>query len=201
MKTTQKAILKDTLSLVAITLVAALLLALIFQLTKDQIAKAENEERLESFRVVFSGAEAFYPMNAEKLSAWQQQNPKSGVLEGYETADGEGNRTGLVLSVVSHSGYGGDIVLSAGFKKDGTITGVKVTSMSETSGLGANCTNEKWISQFSGKTAYPIGFVKDGNPGDSEIDAIASATITTKAVLEAVNDAIGFARFYLGISA
>ena len=190
-----KTILKNTLSLVLITLVAALCLAGIYQLTKDTIAVSEAAERMESFRVVFPEAESFDPLPEETLKAWNEAHSGAELLDGYATLDKDGNRSGIVLSAVSHNGYGGDVTLSVGISNEGTVTGVKVTSMSETSGLGANCTKPEWAAQFAGKggNGNEIGYVRDGNPGPDEIDAITSATITTKAVLEAVNQALAFA--------
>ncbi len=190
-----KTILKNTLSLVLITLVAALCLAGIYQLTKDTIAVSEAAERMESFRVVYPEADSFEQLPETVLKDWNGAHPGAELLDGYATLDKDGNKTGIVLSSVSHNGYGGDVTLSIGIKNDGTVTGVKVTSMSETSGLGANCTKPEWVAQFAGKggSGNEIGYVRDGNPGPDEIDAITSATITTKAVLEAVNQALAFA--------
>ena len=190
----KKSIIKDTLSLVAITLVAALCLALVYQITKDKIAEAQAEERMASFREVFSEAKDFVPADEKTVSDWNEKHPGPEVLQCYSALDGDNNQIGVVVSAVSHNGYGGDVVLSVGVDNAGAITGVKVTSMSETSGLGANCTKPEWAAQFKGKTAETLGYVKNGNPGDAEIDAIASATVTTKAVLEAVNNGAAFAR-------
>ncbi|MBP5155280.1 MAG: RnfABCDGE type electron transport complex subunit G [Clostridia bacterium] len=190
----KKSIVKDTLALVAITLVAALCLALVYQITKDKIAEAQEEERMASFREVFSDAKDFEQADEAPVSAWNEKHPGPEVLQCFKALDADKNQIGLVVSAVSHNGYGGDVVLSVGVDSSGAITGVKVTSMSETSGLGANCTKPEWAAQFIGKTAETLGYVKNGNPGDSEIDAIASATVTTKAVLEAVNNGAAFAR-------
>lgn len=193
----KKKIIKDTLALVAITLVAALCLSFVYQITKDKIAEAEAAERMDSFNAVYSDAKEFVPLTDE-VSQWESRSTAK-INEAYKVVSDSGN--GCVLSVTSQNGYGGDVTLSIGFTSDCTITGVKVTSMSETSGLGANCTNETWISQFAGKNASTIGYVKNGNPGADEIDAITSATITTKAVLEAVNEGIAFAQTYLSAQA
>ncbi|MBO4367039.1 MAG: FMN-binding protein, partial [Clostridia bacterium] len=146
-----KTILKNTLSLVLITLVAALCLAGIYQLTKDTIAVSEAAERMESFRVVYPEADSFEQLPETVLKDWNGAHPGAELLDGYATLDKDGNKTGIVLSSVSHNGYGGDVTLSIGIKNDGTVTGVKVTSMSETSGLGANCTKPEWVAQFTGK--------------------------------------------------
>ncbi|MBR4798853.1 MAG: RnfABCDGE type electron transport complex subunit G [Clostridia bacterium] len=192
----KKSIIKDTLSLVAITLVAALCLALVYQITKDKIAEAQAEERMASFREVFASECEFKPVDETEISAWNEKHPGAQILQCYKAYEGD-KITGAVVSAVSHNGYGGDVVLSVGVDTNGAITGVKVTSMSETSGLGANCTKPEWAAQFKGKTAETLTYVKNGNPGESEIDALAGATVTTKAVLEAVNNGAAFARMLI----
>ena len=193
----KKSIIKDTASLLIITIVAALCLSLVYRLTSDKIAAAEENEKTQSFYAVSDGAASFEKIDGKTVDAWNEKSGSASVLEAYEAKDREGNMSGVVVSVVSHNGYGGDIVLSAGIDVNGIITGVRVTAMSETSGLGANCQDENWISQFTGKNADMIKYVKNGNPGNDEIDAITGATITTKAVLEAVNSGAAFSRAYL----
>ena len=87
---------------------------------------------------------------------------------------------------VSHSGYGGDIVLMVGFKEDRkTVLSYKVLSASETPGLGMKLSTPEFAGQFRGKDGASLKVKKDGG----EIDAITSATITSRAVCEAIADA------------
>ena len=190
----KKSIIKDTLALLAITIAAALCLSLVNLLTAGKIADAEAKEKTDSFYLVSDGAESFEAIDSSEVDRFNEGRSGAYVVEAYEAKNGEGGLVGTVVSAVSHNGYGGDIVLSVGVGADGAITGVRVTSMSETSGLGANCQNEEWIAQFKGHTAAEIGYVKNGNPGEGQIDAITGATITTKAVVEAVNTAAAFCR-------
>ena len=73
---------------------------------------------------------------------------------------------------------------------------MKVTQMSETSGLGAKCLDEEFRSQFKGIKADSIRFVKDGKKAPDEIDAISSATVTTTAITDAVNGGLIASRYY-----
>ena len=52
-----------------------------------------------------------------------------------------------------------------------------------------NAKKESFISQFTGKSGK-LSVVKNKTPGDSEILAITSATVTSKALTNAVNDAL-----------
>ena len=183
----KKQILKDTLALLVITIAAALCLSLVYRITSGKIEEAEKKENTDSFEAIAE----------DVISAFNADKTGVAVLEAYEAKTADGGFAGVVASVVSHNGYGGDIVLSVGVSPEGEITGVRVTGMSETSGLGANCQSADFTDQFKGKTADTLGYVKNGNPGDDQIDAITGATITTKAVLEAVNSGTAFCRAYI----
>ena len=190
-----KKIIKDTLVLVAIVLISAVCLSLVYETTKDRIAEAEAEERLESFRKVFESASDF----EDKEYEYPASDDGIIVTDALFARDGEGNELGCVLSVTNPNGYGGDIVISLGFDKNGKITGMTVTSMSETAGLGAKCQDEVFQAQFSGLTSFPIAFVKGGGKtAENEIDALSGATVTTKAITGSVNYAADFVRTVFG---
>ena len=187
-----KNIIKNTLILVAITLTAALCLAVVFAVTRDRIAAAEEKERMDSFYAVMPDANEFKDMSVW-VTEWNEKNPGGAeIVSAFEVYDKNKEFVGVVVSVVSHNGYGGDITLSLGVDSYGVITGMKVTSMSETSGLGANCLDENWQAQFKAKDADTLTYTKKGAEKPNEIDALTGATITTKAVLEAVNEGHAF---------
>ena len=100
------------------------------------------------------------------------------------------NDTGFAV-MVSPSGYGGEISMVVGVLADGTVSGVDIISQSETAGLGAKCTDNAFLSQFTGKTESIT--VAKGTAKDNQINAISSATITSKAVTNGVNNAIAAA--------
>jgi len=87
---------------------------------------------------------------------------------------------------VSHNGYGGDIVLMVGFKEDKkTVISYKVLQAAETPGLGMKLSTPEFSGQFRGKDATNLKLKKKGG----DIEAITSATITSKAVIGAIADA------------
>lgn len=188
-----KKIIKDTLSLVVITIVAGVCLAFVHELTLDTIAAAEAEERAASYREVFPEAADFEAIGfLEDITAKADLANGVSIGEALIAVDGDGKRIGYVVSATSANGYGGDIVLSVGVDVYGAITGVKVTSMSETSGLGSHCTDASFQNQFKGISGEVI-VTKSGKTQSNEIDAISGATYTTNAVTEAVNGALSFA--------
>ena len=102
---------------------------------------------------------------------------------GYDAAGALVGKTGTIVT----KGYGGEIEITVGVNASGLITGVSVggASFSETAGLGARAKEAWFAEQYIGQS-QPIALTKDGG----EIDAITSATITSRAVTSAVNDAV-----------
>ena len=83
-------------------------------------------------------------------------------------------------------GYGGDIVLMVGFKEDKkTVISYRVLAAAETPGLGMKLSTPEFAGQFAGRDASTLKVKKDGG----EIEAITSATITSRAVCRAIEDA------------
>ena len=75
--------------------------------------------------------------------------------------------------------------------KDGAVSGVSIVSVGEeTPGLGTNTNDEKWLANFNGKTGE-VAIVKNKtNPADNEVNAVTSATFSSKGVAKAVNLAL-----------
>ena len=126
--------------------------------------------------------------------ALQQSLAQTGVTIGtvFDAKAGDGSLLGYVMESTSANGYGGDIVLYVGIRLDGTVNGVKILEMSETPGLGQEAPNVL-TPQFAGKKVDSFTYTKTGAKADNEVDAITSATVTTKAVTEAVNGALAAA--------
>ena len=93
--------------------------------------------------------------------------------------------TAETIKTVTAKGYGGEFDVSVGILPDGTIEGVRIGQemFNETEGLGTRVLEQAFRDQFIGKSG-PVSF------GEG-IDAIAGATITSNAVLNAVNEALG----------
>lgn len=197
MAKSKSSFLKNCVALLVITLVAGLALAAVNEITKEPIAKAEETARLEAYETVFPNAEFETPQDLDTLLEGGQAAVDSAGLTGCTVSDilfvndENGNRIGYVVAAVSPSGYGGDISVAVGIdSKTNTVTGFSVLSNSETAGLGAKCTEDEFTSQFKGKEATSIEYVKGGGATGNQIDAISGATITTNAVTQAVNSAL-----------
>ena len=195
-------IVKNTLILTAITVVAGLLLGVVYGVTKDPIAKAQEEAKQEAFRSVLSDAETFESdteFDADAASALLKENgyTSDDISEVAEGKDSSGETVGYVVNVTSHEGYGGDIDISVGIREDGTVTGIEMLSISETAGLGMRAKEPSFYNQFAGQQAEKFYVSKDGGDGQP-IDALSGATITSRAVTGAVNTALGYYQTALG---
>lgn len=180
-------IIKPGIILLIICAVAAALLGAVNAVTLAPIAEQTAKKTAEAMEVVFEGAEfggsVEVSISGSDLDT-AGEDLSDAVITSYAEAMVDGSAAGYAVSVQTN-GYGGTLSMMVGIDSEGVITGVSVIDMSETAGLGANCQTE-WIDQYQGKIA-PITVSKTGAQGDSQIDAITSATITSKAVTRGVN--------------
>jgi len=195
-----KSMMKDAFILFAITVVTGLLLGVVFQITKDPIAKQDELARIEACNIVFENAadfvslDSFDPEIAKNI--YVDMYPNDDITDVLVAKDSAGNQLGYVLNVTSHEGYGGDIQFMMGITDDGTLNGISLLSISETAGLGMQA-EPVLVPQFSDKHVTSFTYTKNGALNDDEIDAISGATITTNAVTNGVN--AGLYYFYNGL--
>ena len=107
----------------------------------------------------------------------------------------QGEPRALVLKFNAVNGYNGNITLLAGINSDGSLRGVRIISHKETPGLGDAIEIEKsnWALNFSGKS------LSNPEPGKwavkrdgGEFDQFTGATITPRAVVDAVRMALEY---------
>lgn len=174
-------IFRPVFVLTAICLVVAILLSVTNLITKDKIANMEAEASKEAMAALIS---------AEKYDKAEIDG------ELYIAKNGEEIK-GYIVSTQSR-GYGGDIKIMTAISVDKKVLGIKILSAAdETPGLGQNVTKETFYSQYIGRTEN-ITVVKNGADADkNEINAVTGATISSKAVTTAVNNAFECLNNYL----
>ena len=177
-------ILKLGLNLFVICAVAAGLLAGTNQITAPLIEKRNEQANNEARQTVLSDAKEFKLLDSSQYKAASDVE----VVEVYEGLNGS-DLAGYTIKVLP-TGYGGEIELMVGVKNDGTISGINIGNMSETPGLGARSKEEAFYGQYASKPATELTVIKSGSPGETEIQAISGATITSKAVTSGVNAAV-----------
>lgn len=196
-------IVKNTLILTAITVVSGLLLGLVYGITKEPIAAAQENAKQEAFQAVLPDAasfETYEDFDSESASALLKENgyTEEDITEAAVGKDAGGETVGYVVNVTTHEGYGGDIQISVGIASDGTVKGIEMLSISETAGLGMKAAETEFKDQFKDKNVERFSYTKTGESGDDMIDAISGATITTNAVVNAVDSALVYYQNELG---
>lgn len=181
-------IIKNTLILFAITVVAGLLLSLVHSVTAAPIAAQKIIQRDTALNTVLPDSQF------EELEV-QDKEKYPNIVAVFAAKDQQGNAKGYAF-MLTGKGYGGAITLVAGFDADRQISGIDIVSHSETPGLGANADNDKFKQTFVGKKVEPLHIAKGSSQGQ-DIDAISGATITSVAVVGAVNEAIAYYNAHL----
>ena len=134
----------------------------------------------------------------EEATRLAQETARQELLpeaEGFEKIDGidvanvsdvyaATNGVGYVVTS-SSKGYGGTMTVMVSFTPEGTIKQIKVTEQAETQGIGSNVANNAaYWANYAGKDGTaPLALGTD-------VDAYAGATISSRALNNAVNSAI-----------
>ncbi len=173
------AIVKPGIVLFIVSVVAAVCLGYVYDITKAPIAEQAAQAKAQAMTEILAVADEFTEVEEDDVKIKSvNKGLKGGEAVGYVIA-------------ISPKGYAGDVDLLVGVDMEGVITGIKIVKHSETPGLGANATKESFTSQYIGKSGK-LNVIKTGPAGESDIEAITSATITTTAVTTGVNDALQF---------
>ncbi len=176
----KNSLLNMVLSLVGITFICSVSVAVVNQVTIDPIKEA-NEKAVES------ALQAVLP-SFDKLE--NKQVEEGGFMLDIYTAYSGDEVVGYAAKTSSLSGYAGLIELIMGVSPSGELLNIQVVKQSETPGLGAKILDEdnNLITSLKGEdlNTYDLRVAKDGG----EVDALTGSTITSRAYLEAVK--LGF---------
>jgi len=158
--------LQSIIVLTVVCLVWGGLLAVVYDITKESIERAENAEINAILSQIFLGGQFVKENDYFKCS-------ENGRLVGY-------------AMITTGKGYGGEIKVIVGIGLDNRVVGVRVLSQSETIGVGSRITENWFLSQFNGKALEDLQLKKNGGT----IDAITGATISSNAFTNAVHDGV-----------
>ncbi|MBP3705671.1 MAG: RnfABCDGE type electron transport complex subunit G [Clostridia bacterium] len=178
----KKTIIIPTVVMLCICIIITLALSVTNAVTAPAITKNTESETQKAMKSVLK-ADAYFKGELE-ISKDESVT--------YHTAK-KANKTIGYIFTITENGYGGDMSVMISVNTDLTINSVCILdASSETPGLGQNVKNEEFYSQFEGKE-YGIKVVKSGTKSaENEIDAVTSATISSKAVTNAVNKALKY---------
>lgn len=174
-----------TLSLVMITGLAAALLAWVYDKTKEPILLSEKVKQIEAINRVAPSFDNS-PLGESYKVAVAAHDSFS-----VFPAKKNGKLVGAAVEATTKKGFSGKISVMVGFDADGNILNYEVLQHSETPGLGSKM--QEWFSDQNkpgqciiGKNpSTPLKVKKDGG----DVDAITAATISSRALLDAVNTA------------
>lgn len=185
------AILMGLFSLIALVLVGQ-----IDRLTSSRIAANERQTLLASLGELIAPDSHDNDMLSDRINVTDPRLGSDRPLPVYR-ARKAGKVIAVALTVIAPEGYSGAIRLLVAVRTDGTLAGVRVLSHKETPGLGDWIEREKsdWLLGFDGRSlrspAEPGWAVrKDGGV----FDQFSGATITPRAVVAAVRDALRMVR-------
>ena len=160
------------LRLLIICVLSAGSLSWVYEVTATRIQENQKKQKVELLKRVLPAAERFEIVDKGEFK--------------YEVGYRGEERIGGVF-YVEGKGYGGPVQVVVGIDKEGKVIQVFLLSHKETPGLGTKVTDQEFRSQFQGKGG-PFALKKDSPSGT--IDAVASATISSRAVTKSVDDAL-----------
>jgi electron transport complex protein RnfG len=163
-----KEIIRLALYLLIICALAAAALSGTYSFTSRKIQAQKEKAEQQAMAAVLPGAVRFESNN-----------------DYFRVFVDHGAPIGHILKV-SAAGYSGRIEALVGVDTVYRVTHVKILSQNETPGLGSKITSPSFLAQFDNKVSGRIRLRKDGG----EIDAVTAATISSRAITNAVREKI-----------
>ena len=186
MKKLESSLMNMTLVLTGVAVVMGGILAFVNHLTEGPIAQQKEKTLADGIKTVM----VCNDLVVAKTDEIKQNDAKGKeqVFKIYQVKDDQGKELGAAVESTT-MGFGGDLKVLVGFDAKGTILGYTLLEHAETPGLGAKA--DQWFQKgqkgdIIGKLpAQPLTVSKDGG----QVDAITASTITSRAFLNAVNNA------------
>lgn len=164
--------LKPAIPLTVISVVIALLLAVVNSVTADRIVQNTLKEKENAIKGIFTECHSFESSDPSLFA--------HSVSDAGEALDASGNVIGYYADVAP-IGFKGEISLIVGTDTEGKVVGITLLSASETPGVGTKATDSSYFENFNGKTSADV----------LSVDTITGATISSKAVRQGISSAIG----------
>lgn len=196
--------MKDAFILFAITLISGLALGGVYEVTKEPIEQATIAANNATYQSVLPEASSFEE-DTSLASSIETCNTELAGMDfgnvGVDSVliakDSSGAEAGYVINTHSNDSYGGPVEISVGFNAEGSISSIGFLAIDDTPGLGLKAKEPAFKDQYVGKNADALTVTKSGNAGETEINSISGATITSSATTNAVNAALYFLHNYL----
>ncbi len=166
--------IKTGLTLFLICAVCATLCGFVNQITAPVIAENQRLTDLAALAEVSGG---MYPGETESLSGVASINSVTPLYSDVQQTELGGYSLNL-----TGSGYGGVFTIIASYYLDGSLVNAKMTSDSETAGLGKKAEESWYMDLFKAKGADVPLPVSKNDLSESDVAAVSGATITFNGV-------------------
>jgi len=190
----------STFRLVATLAVAGILAGMLLAMVNEHTKPIIDAYRAEQLRLavyeVLPKAErytTFYLVDGQlnpTLPAGAKEAEYKRIFAGFSE---NGQPVGVAVSR-GESGFQDIVLVIMGFDPvSGTMSGMKVLESKETPGLGDKIfKDQEWVDQFFASPELPLKPVKPGSGrGEAnEVDTITGATISSKTVIQIINNAV-----------
>ncbi len=166
---------KNIFSLIPISVLMLLVLFVAYFFMEEPIRNASENAEFEKIKSVLP----FFNNNPLDSSVTFED-----II--FYTAKKDDSIVGYACRTYTEKGFNGRFSIMAGFLPDGTLNKTIVLEQNETAGLG-NHIKTQWKDQFNGKNPkdFNLKVKKDGG----DVDAISSATISSRAYCDAIEKA------------
>jgi len=179
LKNNKNDIFKPIIVLLSICIVIPLALSLTNELTAKRIEKLQKEKEISTMSKLIDAD------NFEKCSFVGEKEKFD-----FHIATTNGETKGYIF-ITAAKGYGDEVSVMTAIGTDGKVKAVSILdASSETPGLGQNVTKESFYSQFENKIKDITVVRNSAVDKNNEINAVTGATISSKAVTSAVNEAL-----------
>ena len=194
-KDRKKAIPKPVIILLVITLVAGAALSGVYVMTADRITQNQERAAQAAFLEVVPGAVSFETDETAQKAVEASAGAYGSVTitKALTGVDGSGSTVGYAIAVRNAQSFDGGLALVVGIQADGTVNGISFTELHETAGMGMKCGEPDFMNQFAGVNVTGFTLNKGGaSTEDDVIDSVNGASVTSGAVVDAVNAALDF---------
>lgn len=178
--------------LVAVAVAGVAVVSFTHLQTREHIATRQHEQTLRQLDAVLPAA-AYTNNPAEETVTIDDGRLGTGKAVTAYRARHNGEPVAVILPVTAPDGYTGPIELLVAIRADGSVAGVRVLNHRETPGLGdaIESARSDWLEGFEDRSLGDPpreGWTVHRRGG--EFDGISGATITARAVIQAVARAL-----------
>ncbi|MEY3804671.1 MAG: hypothetical protein RL667_793 [Pseudomonadota bacterium] len=187
--------LRTAAIMLAFAFIGTLLLASVFDVTRAPIEASEKAARLSLFKEILPAENYDNDLLASQVTIAPNALLGNRLPSIANVAKQKQQTAGVILEAIAHDGYSGDIKLLIAIRADGSISGVRVLAHKETPGLGdyIDIAHGNWIKLFDNESLQKTPLEKWQVKKDGgQYDYMVGATITPRAVVKAVKQALQF---------